>query len=187
MFEYLNTHNFLADEIIREKIKKDWQTNMSIDLSSYNSSISSILTRHSTSSTKKENTNETANVNEQIRNYANDMMSTRKGLADYMNSKSDSFENLSSLKSSQNLLSAVSKMKNTTNMSSIEKYKYMMEQAQNSDKINTSEPNAEKLLSQSEQIIQKALIQGLSEADTANLSQALNAKRVALSRLDMLG
>ena len=160
---------------------------MSIDLSSFNSSISSLITHRSTSVTKKENDKDSSDVKEQMRTYANDIMSTRKNLTDYMNSKSDSFENLSSSKSSQNLLSVVSTMKNTTNMSSIEKYKYMLEQAQNSVKINTSEPNAEKLLSQSEQIIQKALIQGISEADTASLSQALTAKRVALSRLDMIG
>ena len=78
-------------------------------------------------------------------------------------------------------------MKNTSSMSAIEKYKYMMEQANNSDRIDTTEPDAEKLLSKSEQIIQKALTQGISVSDTVNLNKALTAKQVALSRLDMLG
>ncbi len=85
------------------------------------------------------------------------------------------------------LLSAVSKMKSTNGMSSIEKYKYMMEQAQNSDKVDITEPDAEKLLSKSEKIIQKALNQGISVTDTVALSRALTAKQIAMSRLDMLG
>lgn len=159
---------------------------MSVDLTSLSSTISNLYSRYSTSA-KNTKENDSADVNKQIRDYASNMMSTRKSLADYMDSKSDSFENLSSVNSSQKMMNAISQMKNTTTMSSVEKYKYMMEQAQNSKKIDTSEPDAEKLLSQSESIIQKALTQGLSENDVANLSQALNAKRVALSRLDMIG
>ena len=161
---------------------------MSVDLSSVSSTISSLLNHSSTSTSTNKSENKSTDVKGKSKEYASNIMSTRKSLADYMdNSKGDSFENLSSVKSAQNIYSAISQMKSTTNMSSIERYKYMMEQAQNSIKINTSEPNAEKLLSQSDSIIQKALTQGISETDSINLSQALNAKRVALSRLDMLG
>ncbi|MBQ2593400.1 MAG: hypothetical protein II567_09000, partial [Candidatus Riflebacteria bacterium] len=86
-----------------------------------------------------------------------------------------------------NLLSAVSKMKSTNGMSPIEKYKYMMEQIRNTEKIDTTEPDAEKLLSESEKIIQKAMTQGISASDTVNLNRALTAKQIALQRLDMLG
>ena len=161
---------------------------MSVDLSSVSSTISSLLNHSSTSTSTNKSENKSTDVKGKFKEYASNIMSTRKSLADYMdNSKGDSFENLSSVKSAQNIYSAISQMKSTTNMSSIERYKYMMEQAQNSIKINTSEPNAEKLLSQSDSIIQKALTQGISATDSINLSQALNAKRVALSRLDMLG
>ena len=158
---------------------------MSIDLSSINGSISSLYNRFFTSKTNSEN--ESSDVKEQIRSYANKMMTSRKNLTDYINSTKDSFNGITENESSSKLLSAVSKMKNTSSMSAIEKYKYMMEQAQNSEIIDTSEPDPEKLLSKSEQIIQKVLTQGISAGDTVKLSKALTAKQVALSRLDMLG
>ncbi len=157
---------------------------MSLDLSSLNGSISSFFNRHFTSTN---NNNESDDIKTQIRDYAKNIISNRKNLSDYISSSQDSFENLSDTNVNSSLLSAVSKMKNTSSMSAIEKYKYMMEQANNSDRIDTTEPDAEKLLSKSEQIIQKALTQGISVSDTVNLSKALTAKQVALSRLDMLG
>ena len=158
---------------------------MSIDLSSISSSISNLYNSYFTSKTNNEN--ESSDVKEQIKNYASKMLTSRKSLADYMKSTKDSFNGITENESSSKLLSAVSKMKNTSSMSAIEKYKYMMEQAQNNEIIDTSEPDAEKLLSKSEQIIQKVLTQGLSAGDSVKLSKALTAKQVALSRLDMLG
>ena len=159
---------------------------MGIDLSSLNSSISSFFNRYSTSDTKEKESND---VNEQIRNYASNLVNNRKGLVDYMENVNgkDNFGTLTKNGTDSYLLSAVSKMKSTNGMSPIEKYKYMMEQFQNTDKIDTTEPDAEKLLSNSEKIIQKALTQGISASDTVNLNRALTAKQIALSRLDMLG
>ena len=159
---------------------------MSIDLSSISSSISSFFNRNSTSNnTNKEN--ESLDVNTQIRDYAKNLMSSRKSLADYMYSPSDSFENITSLSNSNKLLRAISKMKNTNNMSSIEKYKYMMEQAQEAKKIDTTEPDPEKLLSESQKIIRQTLTNGLKISDIDDLNEALAAKHIALSRLDLLG
>ena len=159
---------------------------MGIDLSSLNSSISSFFNRYSTSDTKEKESND---VKEQIRNYASNLVNNRKSLADYMESVTgkDTFGTQTNNGIETKLLSAVSKMKSTNGMSPIEKYKYMMEQLQNTEKVDTTEPNAEKLLSESEKIIQKAMTQGISSSDTVNLNRALTAKRIALSRLDMLG
>ena len=159
---------------------------MGIDLSSLNSSISSFFNRYSTSDTKDKESND---VKEQVRNYAGNLVNNRKGLIDYMENVNgkDSFGTMTNNGVESNLLSAVSRMKSTNGMSPIEKYKYMMEQLQNTDKIDTTEPDAEKLLSNSEKIIQKALTQGISASDTVNLNRALTAKQIALSRLDMLG
>lgn len=159
---------------------------MGIDLSSLNSSISSFFNRYSTSDTKDKESND---VKEQVRNYAGNLVNNRKGLIDYMDNVNgkDSFGTMTNNGVESNLLSAVSRMKSTNGMSPIEKYKYMMEQLQNTDKIDTTEPDAEKLLSNSEKIIQKALTQGISASDTVNLNRALTAKQIALSRLDMLG
>ena len=128
-------------------------------------------------------------MKEQVRNYAGNLVNNRKGLIDYMDNVNgkDSFGTMTNNGVESNLLSAVSRMKSTNGMSPIEKYKYMMEQLQNTDKIDTTEPDAEKLLSNSEKIIQKALTQGISASDTVNLNRALTAKQIALSRLDMLG
>ena len=159
---------------------------MGIDLSSLNSSISSFFNRYSTSDTKEKELND---VKEQVRNYAGNLVNNRKGLVDYMENVNgkDTFGTMTDNGVESNLLKAVSKMKSTNGMSPIEKYKYMMEQIQNTDKIDTTEPDAEKLLSNSEKIIQKALTQGISASDTVSLNRALTAKQIALSRLDMLG
>lgn len=159
---------------------------MGIDLSSINSSISSLINRFSTNN--QANSSDSADVKSQIRQYANSIVTNRKNLSNYMESKdNNTFGTLSDDSVQNKLLSAVSKMKSTNGMSSIEKYKYMMEQAQNSDKVDITEPDAEKLLSKSEKIIQKALNQGISVTDTVALSRALTAKQIAMSRLDMLG
>ena len=159
---------------------------MGIDLSSINSSISSLINRFSTNN--QANSSDSADVKSQIRQYANSIVTNRKNLSNYMESKgNNTFGTLSDDSVQNKLLSVVSKMKSTNGMSSIEKYKYMMEQAQNSDKVDITEPDAEKLLSKSEKIIQKALNQGISVTDTVALSRALTAKQIAMSRLDMLG
>ena len=158
---------------------------MSIDLSSISGSISNLYNSYFTS--KSNNENESKDVKEQIKDYASKMMTSRRNLADYMKNTEDSFNGITGNESSSKLISAISKMKSTNSMSSIEKYKYMMEQAQNFETIDTSEPDAEKLLSKSEQIIQKVLTQGISAGDSVKLSKALTAKQVALSRLDMIG
>lgn len=157
---------------------------MSIDLSSINSSISNLVSRYSKSNDPEDKEPKSATT--LIRNKANEIMSNRKGLADYIGKK-DSFTYSSSSNSSNNLESIIASMKNTTGMSAIEKYKYIMEQGKNSDVIDTSEPDPEKLLNKSEKIIQKALTQGLGETETLKLSQALQAKQIALSRLDIVG
>ena len=114
---------------------------MGIDLSSLNSSISSSFNRYSTSDTKEKESND---VKEQIRNYASNLVNNRKSLADYMESVNgkDTFGTLTKNGAESNLLSAVSKMKSTNGMSPIEKYKYMMEQLRNTEKIDTTEPDA---------------------------------------------
>ena len=159
---------------------------MGIDLSSINSSISSLINRFSTNN--QANSSDSADVKSQIRQYANSIVTNRKNLSNYMESKdNNTFGTVTNDSVQNSLLSAVSKMKSTNGMSSIEKYKYMMEQAQNSDKVDITEPDAEKLLSKSEKIIQKALNQGISVTDTVALSRALTAKQIAMSRLDMIG
>lgn len=158
---------------------------MSIDLSSLNS-ISAFFNRYSSNNNDNKE-NESLDVNSQIRDYAKNLMSTRKNLSDYMNINSDSFNSIESLGNSKNLLSAISKMKSTNGMSSIEKYKYMMEQAQNSKKIDLSETDPEKLLNESQKIIRETLTDGLKVSDIDNLNEALAAKHIALSRLDLLG
>lgn len=157
---------------------------MSIDLSSINSSISNLVGRYSKSVDLSGK--EPKNINDLIRSRANELMSNRKGLADYIGKK-DSFTYSSNRNSSSNLESALSYMKTTTGMSAIEKYKYIMEQGKNGNAIDTSEPDPEKLLSKSEKIIQRALTQGLGETDSLKLSQALQAKQIALSRLNIVG
>ena len=159
---------------------------MGIDLSSINSSISSLINRFSTNN--QANSSDSADVKSQIRQYANSIVTNRKNLSNYMESKdNNTFGTVTNDSVQNSLLAAVSKMKSTNGMSSIEKYKYMMEQAQNSDTVDITEPDAEKLLSKSEKIIQKALNQGISVTDTVALSRALTAKQIAMSRLDMLG
>ena len=159
---------------------------MVIDLSSINSSISSLINRFSTNN--QANSSDSADVKSQIRQYANSIVTNRKNLSNYMESKdNNTFGTVTNDSVQNSLLAAVSKMKSTNGMSSIEKYKYMMEQAQNSDTVDITEPDAEKLLSKSEKIIQKALNQGISVTDTVALSRALTAKQIAMSRLDMLG
>lgn len=161
---------------------------MSIDLSSINGTISSLLNRNSSLNANKDKSNTTtSDTNEQLRAHVQQMMTTRKGLVDYLdNNINDTFTASSDFQNSS-ILSSISQMKNTTGMSSIEKYKYMLEQAKNASRIDTTEPDAEKLLSQSEKVIQQALSQGISVSDTVNLNRALTAKQIALSRLDMLG
>lgn len=165
---------------------------MSIGLSSLSNSISNLF---NVSNTSKNQENKSADVNEQIRNQAKNLMYNRKSLANYLGTTDRvSFTSniANQLIENQNtdlseLQSAISSMRNTNGMSSIEKYKYMMEQAQNTPKIDTTEPDAEKLLSVSEKVIQQTLAQGISESDYINLNRALTAKHIALSRLDMLG
>ncbi len=157
---------------------------MSLDLSSLNNSISSIVNRFSTYSSN--NKNESLDVKDQIRNYASNLLKSRKNLANYMKSDNDSLGTLKNNEVESSILKAVSKMKTTSGMSSIQKYKYMMEQAKNMEQVDLTEPDAEKLLSQSENIIQKALLtQGTNSINSVNLNKAITAKQVALSRLDM--
>ncbi len=161
---------------------------MSIDVSSINSSIYALINRGGNSTIAGNKEEEATDINTVARNIASNMMATRKGLVDYV--KKDTFtfsSDQNTSKTNKSLMDAVATMKPMTGMSSIEKYKYMMEQAQNMAKVDTTEPDAEKLLSQSEKIIQQALSQGISASDTINLTKALNAKQIALSRLDMIG
>ena len=162
---------------------------MSIDLSSINGSISALQNRYSTSDKPD---SETKDVNEQIRAQAKNLISNRKTLVDYLDAKdkvsftSNLLQNKETDSEKTSLQKAIAKMKNTTGMTPIEKYKYMMEQAQNMERVDTTEPDAEKLLSESEKIIQQAMTQGITTADTVRLTQALTAKQIALSRLDMV-
>lgn len=165
---------------------------MSMDLSSIKSSLSTLSNLYNTSDKTE---NESKDVNEQIRTQAKELINNRKTLVDYLDSKdkvsftSNLLKNDSKTEDAQNtsLLRAMKGMKSTTGMSPIEKYKYMMEQAQNMETVDTTEPDAEKLLSKSEKIIQQAMTQGITTADTVRLTQALTAKQIALSRLDMIG
>ncbi len=162
---------------------------MSIDLSSINGSISALQNRYNTSGKPD---SETKDVNEQIRAQAKNLISNRKTLVDYLDAKdkisftSNLLQNKETDSEKTSLEKAIAKMKNTTGMTPIEKYKYMMEQAQNMERVDTTEPDAEKLLSESEKIIQQAMTQGITTADTVRLTQALTAKQIALSRLDMV-
>ena len=164
---------------------------MSMDLSSIKSSLSTLSNLYNTSDKTE---NESKDVNEQIRTQAKELINNRKTLVNYLDSKdkvsftSNLLKNDSKTEDAQNtsLLRAMKSMKSTTGMSPIEKYKYMMEQAQNMETVDTTEPDAEKLLSKSEKIIQQAMTQGITTADTVRLTQALTAKQIALSRLDMV-
>ena len=137
---------------------------MSIDISSLNDSIASKISQCKTSG------KDSVSVNQQIRNLAKDFIA-----------------NSSNPNCASHVTSALSNMKTTNGMSAIEKYKYILEQAKNSNKVDTEEPNAEKLLSESEKVIQMTLARKISQRDSINLREALMAKQIALSRLNLLG
>lgn len=159
---------------------------MNIGLSSLGSSISSLFNRSDTSKTTE---NKSIDVNERAQIQAQSLMLNRNDLSSYLNIKDTTEFSSADIiqKTNIKLRSALSKMKSTNGMSAIDKYKYMMEQAKDSIKVDTTEPDAEKLLSNSEKVIQDALSQGISSSDVVNLNRALTAKQIALSRLDMLG
>ena len=125
--------------------------------------------------------------NQDLQNAINKVNTkSRPTLLDYMDGK----EPQKNKKSVSDYLSLFSGNTNETGyeqMSGIEKYKYIQAQAQAKDiEYSNIITNPEEALDSAEKIIQRTLAQGLSDNDIDNLQKALQAKQIALSRINTL-
>ena len=153
---------------------------MSLNISSVNSSI----LQNITSKLGLNNSNTNNDELQKALNKAN--TASRPTLYDYIDGK----EPQKNKKSITDYLSLYSGNNNETGyekMSGIDKYKYIQAQAQAKDiEYNNVITNPQEALESAEKIIQRTLAQGVSENDIDNLQKALQAKQIALSRLNML-
>lgn len=153
---------------------------MSLNISSVNSSI----LQNITSKLGLNNSNTNNDELQKALNKAN--TASRPTLYDYIDGKAPQ-KNKKSITDYLSLYSGNNNETGYEQMSGIDKYKYIQAQAQAKDiEYNNVITNPQEALESAEKIIQRTLAQGVSENDIDNLQKALQAKQIALSRLNML-